>query len=30
MMMAVAFPGFEQKKITIESDDGPIEIAWLA
>jgi len=26
-MMAVAFPGFEQKKITIESDDGPIDIA---
>ena len=25
--MAVAFPGFEQKRITIESDDGPIEIA---
>jgi haloacetate dehalogenase len=26
-MMAVAFPGFEQKRITIESEDGSIEIA---
>ena len=25
--MAVAFPGFEQKRITIESEDGSIEIA---
>jgi haloacetate dehalogenase len=26
-MMAVAFPGFEQKNVTIGSEDGPIEIA---
>ena len=25
--MAIAFPGFEQKRITVQSDDGPIEIA---
>ena len=27
--MAVTFPGFEQKQITVSSDDGPIEIACL-
>ncbi|OWF65765.1 alpha/beta hydrolase [Polynucleobacter hirudinilacicola] len=25
--MTVVFPGFEQKKVTVPSDDGPIEIA---
>ena len=27
--MAVTFPGFEQKQVTVSSDDGPIEIACL-
>ena len=26
--MAVSFPGFEQKLITVSSDDGPMEIAF--
>ena len=25
--MTVAFPGFEQKRVTVSSEDGPIEIA---
>ena len=28
-MMAVSFPGFTENKITVSSDDGPIEIAYL-
>jgi len=27
--MTVAFPGFEQKRVTVSSEDGPIEIACL-
>ena len=27
--MAITFPGFEQKQITVPSDDGPIDIACL-
>ena len=27
--MAVSFPGFAENKITVSSDDGPIEIAYL-
>jgi haloacetate dehalogenase len=27
--MTVTFPGFEQKQVTVSSDDGPIEIACL-
>ncbi len=28
-MMAVSFPGFVENTITVTSDDGPIEIAYL-
>lgn len=27
--MAITFPGFEQRRVTVSSDDGPIEIACL-
>jgi haloacetate dehalogenase len=28
-MMSISFPGFAENKVTVQSDDGPIEIAYL-
>ena len=28
-MMSISFPGFTENKVTVQSNDGPIEIAYL-